>query len=354
MAKYRILIVDDQREMRMVLRSGLESLGTQFHVVDVPSGEEALLEISLSKIDLLVADVRLPGISGLEMIQRTRVHNPDLKVILITGVVDAQTRRQVADAGADAFFIKPVELADFLDAVERCLGLVDSSLPAPDAMTEVEEPPESVSQRLASLRQELDAFSAVLLGDRGQVLARAGDLPDAGAETAMVPSLMAAFSASTKVAHVLGMKTPEDLFYFGGNKYALFLAHVGQSYALLVAVNPTTIDEHFGDISHSISKAVKDIHSTLTHLGVPLLEEIKPPVPEPELGEEDLDVVEEESPLLDALFQQASGEMIKSEEVDAFWSTLVDEDEASNVVNADMLTYDQARQLGLTPEEDEE
>jgi CheY-like chemotaxis protein len=354
MARYQILIVDDQREMRMVLRSGIEGLGAEFQVVDVPSGEEALLEISMEEIDLLVADVRLPGISGLELILRTRAHNPDIKVILITGVADAKTRRQVADAGADAFFLKPVELADFLDAVERCLGLVDSSLPALDVVPESEKPPESVSQRLANLRRELDAFSAVLLDDRGQVLARAGDLPDAGDETAMVPSLMAAFSASTKVAHVLGMKTPQDLFYFGGNKYALFLTHVGQSYAMLVAVNPTTVGEHFGSFCRVIQDGVGDILSTLTHMGVPLLEDTKPPTPEPELEEEAPSVEDEESPLLDALFEKTSGDTMKSEEIDAFWSTLVEEDEASNVVNADVLTYDQARQLGLTPEDEEE
>ena len=82
MAKYQILIVDDQREMRMVLRSGIESLGAEFQVVDVPSGEEALLEISMREIDLLVADVRLPGISGLELILRARAHKPGMSCLL--------------------------------------------------------------------------------------------------------------------------------------------------------------------------------------------------------------------------------------------------------------------------------
>ena len=117
-----ILLVDDQKEVTRVLRSGLESLKHEFRITDVPSGEEAFLEITPGSVDLLVSDVRLPGISGLELMRRVKEHNPDLKVILVSGVTEEKIRQEVAQAGADAFFFKPVELADFLDAVERVLG----------------------------------------------------------------------------------------------------------------------------------------------------------------------------------------------------------------------------------------
>jgi CheY-like chemotaxis protein len=85
MPKYRVLIVDDQSEVRRLLRAGLVTLGPDIQVVDVPSGEEAILVISRQPFDLLIADVRLPGISGLELKTRARMHNPNLKLILITG-----------------------------------------------------------------------------------------------------------------------------------------------------------------------------------------------------------------------------------------------------------------------------
>ena len=81
-----MLIADDQRDIRTMLKTGVETLGSEFSVLAVPSGEEAVLEIFMQKYDLLVTDVRLPGISGLEVMRRVRASHPELKVILITGV----------------------------------------------------------------------------------------------------------------------------------------------------------------------------------------------------------------------------------------------------------------------------
>ena len=60
-------------------------------MVDVPSGEEALLVASRRPVDLLIADVRLPGISGLELMARVHKRNPELKTILITGLTDPRS-----------------------------------------------------------------------------------------------------------------------------------------------------------------------------------------------------------------------------------------------------------------------
>ena len=145
-----------------MLHSGIETLGPEFSVVNVPSGEEAVLEISMQKFDLLVTDVRLPGISGLEVLRRMRTSHPELKIILITGVLDPVIRRNVADAGADAFFLKPVELADFLDAVERCLGIVEDKMPQSNLLQDNDIPEDGIADCLTKLRHDLDAFSAVL------------------------------------------------------------------------------------------------------------------------------------------------------------------------------------------------
>ena len=111
-------------------------LGQHFDVLEVPSGEEALLISSQLPLDLVVADVRLPGMSGLELVARLQKRTPKIHTILVTGVDEPRLRRQVAEAGADAFFYKPVEMADFLDAVERCLGLAGEAFPLPPVAEE--------------------------------------------------------------------------------------------------------------------------------------------------------------------------------------------------------------------------
>jgi CheY-like chemotaxis protein len=352
MASHRILIVDDQHETRRMLRSGLETLGPEFSIVDVPSAEEAIFLISYQDFDLLVADVRLPGISGLELMRRIRNQNPELKVILVTGIVDPDLRKQVALAGADAFFIKPIELADFLDTVERCLSLDGSSIPDP-SLIEEEEPTENVSERLARMRKELDAFSAILLDDSGKILARAGDLPVDAADSTLIPSLMAVFSASAKVTNVLEMNPPDDLFYFAGNHYSIFFTHIGETYALFVAVDPLGASDQIGGISQIIKAAAQDILSNLAQIGVPLETGKLPPLPVRE-PEEDLPIRVGESPALESIFHQVAGKVLKTDEVDAFWDSAVDDEAEESVVSADVISYEQARQLGLAPNEDEE
>ena len=356
-AKYRVLIVDDQREVRSMPSEGVKTLDGDFSVVTVPSGEEAVLEISMQSFDLLVTDVRLPGISGLEVMRQVRTRQPDLKVILITGVLDPVIRRNVSDAGADAFFLKPVELADFLDAVERCLGLVNEKMPASSLLQETGEAPEDgVADRLTKLRQNLDAFAAVLFDERGRVVVQAGEMPDseAAVET-LYPALMSGFSSGMKVSHFLGASRPESLTYFGGTKFALFFAPVSTSHALLVAVNAVQMDEQISHAVQDVYNALYDLQNILEHMGV----SVRSDEPLPGTGElepfeeddEDFEEDPEEAPILDAIFESAAGSG-KSDDIDSFWDSVA-EDVSEDVSNADMLTYEQALQLGLTPEDEE-
>ena len=349
MPAYRILIVDDQRDVRKALRSAVETLDIQAEVLDVPSGEEAILEIASEAVDLLVSDVRLAGISGLELLEKLRRLKPDMKVILVTGLVDARIRQKVADAGADAFFLKPLDIADFLDAVERCLGIVEAS-PVESLALEIDEPVESVSDYLTTLRQELNAIAAVLLDERGRVLARAGDLPDASVETALFPALMAAFSASGRVAQLLRQNPPNDLMYFAGSKYDVFLAHVGESYALLVAANPDPTSAQIYEGVRIMHSGLQDLLKILLQMGIQVssTDHAHQMTPATEEAEE----IAEVAPDIEAIFQDVAPS-IEQEEVDAFWDTASLRLKA-DITTADSLTYEQARQLGLTPENGDE
>ncbi|RPH57280.1 MAG: response regulator, partial [Chloroflexi bacterium] len=107
---YRVLIVDDQKEVSRLLRSALETIEQELIVSEAPSGEEAILEASRAKVDLLIADYRLPGITGVELMKKFRARNPNVKVIMVTGVTDPRLAKEVSECGADSFFTKPVSI----------------------------------------------------------------------------------------------------------------------------------------------------------------------------------------------------------------------------------------------------
>ncbi len=121
MSFYRVLVVDDNHEIRRMVTASIKTLSAEIDVLDVPSAEEALFISASLPLDLVVLDVRLPGMSGLELVTRLHKRKPETKIILVTGIEDPSTRRQVSQVGVAAFFFKPIEIATFLDAVRRCL-----------------------------------------------------------------------------------------------------------------------------------------------------------------------------------------------------------------------------------------
>lgn len=344
MAPYRILIVEDQREVSRLLRTALETLDYKLTVAEIPSGEEAVLDSSRNKIDLLVADYRLPGITGIELMRKVRKNHPKAKVILVTGQTDPRVRKEVAEAGADAFFIKPVPMADFLDAVERHLGLVETFLPPEPIAVDEEEVRRSLPDLLASLRQELEASAVLLLNDEGRVLARAGDLPDNSGEVSLLSSLLSIYSASQKISYHLGQKASSSWHVFDGGKYDLLFAPVGKTHAMLV-MGKKLADESRVRKAVAVFSASRDYIEK--ELGEALvLEQTDKAVEEPAAPA--VEAVEESAKELEPLFKDAK-KKLKPTELDAFWDQAADQHKAPT--KPDMLSYDQAKQLGLAPED---
>jgi CheY-like chemotaxis protein len=343
MAAHRILIVEDQREVSRLLRTSLETLEHKLEIVEIPSGEEALLDSSRNRVDLLVADYRLPGISGIELMLKVRGFHPDAKIILITGLTDPKVRREVADAGADAFFIKPVPIADFLDAVERALGLVETILPAePIAPAdEAEEERKTLPDLLTGLRQNLEAKSVLLYDDGGRVLARAGELPDSNSEVTLTVSLMSMLSAGQKMASLVG-EAASSWHIFNGERYDVLFTPLGTTHALLAVGEGLAESEKVLESMKLLADSRDALWQALTAIGasVALVE----PSPAGKKASEEVrtEPLEDLEPLLKAK------KKLKPQELDAFWEEAVDKTKAPT--KPDMLSYEQAKQLGLAPE----
>lgn len=343
MPSYRILIVEDQREVSRLLHSALDTLEYDLEIVEIPSGEEAILDSSRNLIDLLISDYRLPGITGIELMRKVRSYRPKVKVILITGQTDPRIRKQVAEAGADAFFIKPVSIADFLDSVERHLGLVETILPpeliVPD---EPKEPEINLPDLMVQLRQDMDAMAVLLLNDNGRVLARAGDLPDSDNEVSLLSSLLSIQSAGQKVSHLIGRQVASSWYIFDGDQYDLIFAPVGTTHAMLV------IGEGLADQEQVLKKI--DIFSSARRTIEPVLGENPTGTPaHHEALTMPVEAVEQSLREMAPLFKQ-SRKKVNTAELDKFWDKAADEQKAPT--KPDMLSYDQAKQLGLAPEDE--
>src|SRR5689334_5023490 len=262
-----VLLVDDQRDIVRLLHSTLQTLGHQLDIIDAPSGEEALLEASRKKVDLLVADYLLPGISGVELMRKIRARNPELKVILISGMTDRKSRTDMLGAGAQAIFDKPIPMADFLDAVERGLGLVRTIFP-PESSKEAETHRQSLSELLGGFRQKIKADAVYLISDRARVLARAGDLHDSSMEVSLLAALMAIYSASLKVARFIRQENLENYHVFHGADHDLLLIPVDTSHALLLAGKELAKSDRILQTVEGMLFVRGDVENVLRSLGV--------------------------------------------------------------------------------------
>jgi signal transduction histidine kinase len=162
----RILVADDDHNVRVTLAKYIRRLGHT--VVEAASGEEALQVLSdpaEPSIDVLLTDIWMPAMSGVELLQAAHQINPDLPVAMITGAATLDTSIAALNAGAYAYLVKPIQNKQVRDVLSR--GLRRS-----ETLRERQTPPhdllahyQSLEQRLFTLQERQRDMSQVVTGD---------------------------------------------------------------------------------------------------------------------------------------------------------------------------------------------
>jgi len=121
-----ILVVDDEPDIADLFRQQFrkELRSSRFAMDFAPSASEALARIGAAAdadLILILSDVNMPGMSGLELLPRARKARPDVPIIMITAYGDADTRRKAIEAGAAGLFTKPIDFPELRDEIGRRL-----------------------------------------------------------------------------------------------------------------------------------------------------------------------------------------------------------------------------------------
>jgi two-component system, OmpR family, KDP operon response regulator KdpE len=118
MTTARIMVVDDDPQIRRVLRTALVAQG--YEVIDARNGDEALEKIRDEKVDLVILDMNMPGMGGLETCRTIR-STSDISIIMLT-VRDAESDKiEALDAGADDYVTKPFSSPELLARIRAAL-----------------------------------------------------------------------------------------------------------------------------------------------------------------------------------------------------------------------------------------
>ena len=411
----RVLIVEDSNDVGRFYQDTLRAAYSGVQITFTPSAEEAILEATRYNYELLVTDVRLPGMSGFDLARKIRLRQPDIRIMIITGLsIDPSLRKLSESVKADLLLAKPVGVSDFLAAVENLTGEAphfnaagveptprptrkrtgslrraapdESRAPAPPVSpqkaptqplhaaraaqpSEPETEPPLLGALLADLRGSLGALAAILLDDQGRLAAQAGDWPEPGLEAQLVPGMMAGLSSLGKVSAQLHEGLPAAAYALRGKTFDLAFAPVGR-FAVLVflrssnsALRLALAFEHLLTVQDQLAHALESMG-----LNIRPIPEAPLPAPEPQSGAEILPEAAalaevepagtpppEESASLAALAALLGPNQAArpTQDADAFWDNLVTADNpaAPSLPTTGELSYEQARKLGLLPED---
>ncbi len=336
----RILIVDDQKNAAETFKSNLELLNKNLHISILPSTEETLLELKQNTFDLVISDILLPGKSGFELLEYIKKTSPQTKVFIVSGVGDRDIKKKIAKAGADAFFYKPVDIAEFLDAVERILGFIGTLL-KPELQLEIVETeeikPTGLSTKLSTLKQDLDAQAVFLIGNAGQILMSEGELPGSEFENTFIPRLSQLIKIRESIPEELNSVAPQNLHSFRIMDYDILSIQLISSYILLIAFPK----DQFANFS-SIYQSTTAIYQNLQNLGVTtvldasILDGLS-------LNEDN----KKEDGADDALLSKALETDVNPEDADSFWEEDGSINSSAPEPGTASLSFDEAKDLGL-------
>lgn len=144
----RVLIVDDEASVREVLYRALEEQGYQ--CIAVADATEAIAALDSCPTDLVLTDIMMPGMTGVDLLKEIQKKCPDTAVMMLTAVVDTQTAIQAMKHGAYDYLMKPFNLDEVVMSVERVLEKRNLILANRDYREHLEQ---RVEEQTGQLRQ---------------------------------------------------------------------------------------------------------------------------------------------------------------------------------------------------------
>ena len=116
---YTVLVVDDYAHIRQMLYEVLKDQG--YHITTAPDGEVALEILSSHNFDLVITDLNMGRVNGIEVLKKAKSLSPQPRVIIATGNPDVTYAIEALRCKADDYLLKPFRIADLLDRISQCL-----------------------------------------------------------------------------------------------------------------------------------------------------------------------------------------------------------------------------------------
>jgi DNA-binding response OmpR family regulator len=289
-----ILVVDDSEAICRALRDLLTMSG--YTVRTAPSGERALQILETASIDLVITDLKMSGISGIQLLKKIKEKTPALPVVILTGFGDMDSVVEAMRGGVADYLKKPFSVNEVLQVTERelkrskqlqavaavpiALTATTAAAPKPTCIFIFSaREADGIDKVLSALRAETTAESVLLIEDSGHVISAKGlsnerDMPSLAA------LVVASRSTNAQMASLLGEGESFALNYLEGQRVSVYSAGISQR-LLLVVVVPKLVKQ--GAVWMYTKKAAAEIEQVVAGAIQQAPEEERPPGKQPEV-----------------------------------------------------------------------
>ncbi len=124
---FLILVVDDEPDVEVLFRQQFRrdiraGRFTMDFAQSAPAALQRIADAGTASLILILSDINMPGMSGLELLPKARAARPDVPIIMITAYGDAETKRKALEGGAEALLTKPIDFAMLRNEIETRVG----------------------------------------------------------------------------------------------------------------------------------------------------------------------------------------------------------------------------------------
>jgi CheY-like chemotaxis protein len=361
----RVVIIDDEMVLGQLLQAAFATLSGHIEVSVVPNAEEATKEIKKTDTQLVVADVKLPGISGIEFATQLKQKSPNIRIILVSGLKDPDLKEKALATGADAYFPKPVDMRNFLETSSKLLGLIPQTAKLTSKEV-IDIRSDLLVDLLINIRQDLSAMAVTMITEQGKVIGSAGDPPEGNLAENIIPYLLALTSPLNRLSSTMQPEVPENVISIRGSQYDLVVSPVS-GFVLIVFLKHVKSSVRMAIVFDSLVSATGELQQKINNIGqnypvenTPAVEKMLKQTGSLKLPEPTIPAIEVAQPAeadvtadFENLFNSLTKKKLKSEEVESYWETATNKARHIESKEAGLLSFEEANQLGLTPKDEQ-
>jgi CheY-like chemotaxis protein len=256
----RVLIVDDDRTVTAVLAENLAKLGNGYVFETALSAYEALDKTRKDAFDLIVTDLRMPGMDGLKFMKKIREYYPHTRLILMTGYGNTDIEATAYQLGACRYIDKPFKTEELLAQVRTALA--EPELPGRDLLVLSDDQSEAIARCLADLRFEVGAQCILLADVAGQMVANVGE-----SENLELPALVSlvggSFATAFEMARYLGENQARTLNYHEGEHYDVYSSNVNEELFVVLLFDKRCQRSRIGMVWLYTRRALERLQTTV-------------------------------------------------------------------------------------------